>query len=65
VGHAAAKLAVGALPTQRHMLQAVTVLAADGTVAHFVWRLGMASHGCWMVSGIFAAEELPAQSDSV
>jgi hypothetical protein len=55
--HAAVQLGAAALPTQRQALQEVAVLAADGASARFVWRLGMASHGCWMVSGIFSAQE--------
>lgn len=55
--HAAVQLGAAALPTQRQLLQEVAVLAADGASARFVWCLSMASHGCWMVSGIFSGEE--------
>ena len=58
VGHAGVQLGGAALPTQREQLQHVSVLAPDGTSAQFVWRLGMSTHGCWMASGIFSAEEL-------
>jgi hypothetical protein len=62
VGHGGVQLGNAALPTQREQLQHVAVLAADGTTEHFVWRLGMNTNGCWMVSGIFAAEELGCES---
>jgi hypothetical protein len=58
LGHASAHLGSAALPRQHEMLLQVTVLAADGTETDYVWRLNLATNGCWMVSGIFAAEEL-------
>lgn len=38
--------------------QEVSVLAADGASARFVWRLGMGAQGCWMVTGIFTQADL-------
>ena len=37
------------------------MLAADGASARFVWRLSLSTHGCWMASGILAADEAAAQ----
>ena len=61
-----ARLGAAALPTQREQLQEVELVGLGGGGSEgggssggtrFVWRLGMAAHGCWMVSGIFASED--------
>lgn len=58
--HAAAQLGTAALPSQRELLQEVGVLAADGSSARFLWRLGIGQQGCWMVTGIFSEPDLQA-----
>jgi hypothetical protein len=64
LGHAGVRLGAAALRSQAEQLQEVAVLAADGSSASFVWRLTLATHGCWMASGIFAADELARQQEA-
>ena len=63
LGHGRAELGAAALPSQRDMLQLVTVHPAGGGGGGtgggtaFRFRLGLQANGCWMVTGIRPAAE--------
>ncbi|KAF8060015.1 ccr4 [Scenedesmus sp. PABB004] len=65
--HAATELGASALPSQRLVLQEVLLRSAPGgrPPERFLWRLGMASDGCWAVRAIEALPSPPGQPSAM